>query len=60
MPREQGAGRIDHRLRRAAELRLPRLRRLPLLVTGFGFGFGFGLGLGSGLALGLGLGWGQG
>ena len=58
MPREQGAGRIDHRLRRAAELRLPRLRRLPLLVTGFGFGFG--LGLGSGLALGLGLGWGQG
>ena len=29
MPGEQGAGRIDHRLRRAAELRLPRLPGLP-------------------------------
>ena len=31
MPREQGAGCVDHRLRRAAELRLPRLRRAAVL-----------------------------
>ena len=35
MPGEQGAGRIDHRLRRAAELHLvPRLPRLPRLGVG--------------------------